>query len=256
MPPARRVPGGVVEQVVDRAAEALGDRRRAAPARSSPRTAARERCAVPAPATPPRPSPAARRRSRAPGSSPRASSIRSLTSDASSSDCSTTSVSIAWRSFGSSSSVCSRISMLVRRLVTGVRSSCEASATSWRWARTESSSALRDPCRRSSIWLNRLASRPTSSSAWTWIRSDRSSVSAMCCAVRSTSLSGLSTRRLANRPSVPATSTPPISTNSRIRRRLERIGVDAVERAGELQRDRVGRCRSGRPGTVRTRRSA
>ena len=34
----------------------------------------------------------------------------------------------------------SSTSMLVRRLVTGVRSSCEASATSWRWAVTEASS--------------------------------------------------------------------------------------------------------------------
>ncbi len=36
--------------------------------------------------------------------------------------------------------------MFVRRLVIGVRSSCEASATSWRWARTDSSSASREPC--------------------------------------------------------------------------------------------------------------
>ena len=31
--------------------------------------------------------------------------------------------------------------MFVRRLVSGVRSSCDASATSWRWARVDSSSA-------------------------------------------------------------------------------------------------------------------
>ena len=31
--------------------------------------------------------------------------------------------------------------MFVRTLVSGVRSSCEASATSWRWARVDSSSA-------------------------------------------------------------------------------------------------------------------
>ena len=36
--------------------------------------------------------------------------------------------------------------MFVRRLVTGVRSSCEASATSWRCARTDSSSSAREPC--------------------------------------------------------------------------------------------------------------
>ena len=39
-------------------------------------------------------------------------------------------------------SACVRTSMLVRRLASGVRSSCEASATSWRWASSESSSAL------------------------------------------------------------------------------------------------------------------
>ena len=55
--------------------------------------------------------------------------------------------------------------MLVRRLVTGVRSSCEASATSWRWARTDSSSAAREASSRSSIALKRVASWPTSSSA-------------------------------------------------------------------------------------------
>ena len=43
--------------------------------------------------------------------------------------------------------------MLVRRLVTGVRSSCEASATSWRWACTEASSALIECSSASSIAL-------------------------------------------------------------------------------------------------------
>ena len=46
--------------------------------------------------------------------------------------------------------------MLVRRLVIGVRSSCEASATSWRWAATERSSV-------SSIALKCSASSPISS---------------------------------------------------------------------------------------------
>ena len=45
--------------------------------------------------------------------------------------------------------------MLVRRLVIGVRSSCEASATSWRCARTESSSSSRELWRRSIIALKR-----------------------------------------------------------------------------------------------------
>ena len=68
---------------------------------------------------------------------PRSGRRRALLS---SSLCSTTSASRRWRSSSSSSPPASSTSMLVRRLVTGVRSSCEASATSWRWARTDSSS--------------------------------------------------------------------------------------------------------------------
>ena len=60
--------------------------------------------------------------------------------------------------------------MLVRSAVTGVRSSCEASATSWRWAAIEPSSV-------SSIALKRAASSPTSSWLVTSIRRPRSSVS-------------------------------------------------------------------------------
>ncbi len=113
--------------------------------------------------------------------------------------------------------------MLVRRLVTGVRSSCEASATSWRWARIESSSSAREPSRRSSIELKRVASWPTSSSAWTRIRFDRSSVSPMCCAAWATSASGASARRAARRPSPAASAIPPRNTRNRTSRRLERI---------------------------------
>ncbi len=61
------------------------------------------------------------------------------------------------------SGACWRISMLVRRLVTGVRSSCEASATSWRWACTDASSARIECSRASSIALKLPASRPISS---------------------------------------------------------------------------------------------
>ena len=59
---------------------------------------------------------------------------------------------------------CCRISMFVRRLVTGVRSSCEASATSWRCACTEASSALIERSSASSIALKLRARRPISSS--------------------------------------------------------------------------------------------
>ena len=60
--------------------------------------------------------------------------------------------------------------MLVRTLVRGVRSSCDASATSWRWARVDSSSAA-------SIELKLAASRLSSSLPVTSMRSERSCVS-------------------------------------------------------------------------------
>ena len=136
----RGVARRVVEQVVDRPRRAAPGPRRRAWGRAWPRSgcsgALRRARASDSAATP------SRRTSSVsgPGWSPRASSIRSPTSALSSSLCSTTSASSRRRSSGSSSPPSSRTSMLVRRLVTGVRSSCEASATSWRWARTDSSS--------------------------------------------------------------------------------------------------------------------
>ena len=64
--------------------------------------------------------------------------------------------------------------MFVRRLVTGVRSSCEASATSWRCAWTEASSALIECSSASSIALKLVARRPISSSPVSSIRPLRS----------------------------------------------------------------------------------
>ena len=159
----------------------------------------------------------------APGWSPRASSMRSPTSAVSSSLCSTTSASRRRRSSGSSSTSSSRTSMFVRRLVTGVRSSCEASATSWRWARTDSSRASREAWRRSSIALKLVASWPTSSSAWTRRRLVRSSVSPISWATSATSASGASTRREAMRPRIAASAMPARSTSSRTRRRSDRM---------------------------------
>ena len=92
------------------------------------------------------------------GMSPRARSIRSPTSALSSSLCSTTSSSSRRRSSSSSWAPARSTSMFVRRLVTGVRNSCDASATSWRCARTDSSSAAREVSRLSSIALKRVAS--------------------------------------------------------------------------------------------------
>ena len=99
---------------------------------------------------------AARPRCSRRGSSPRASSIRSATSMPSSVVCSSTSASSRARSSGGSASDSASTSMFVRRRVIGVRSSCEASATSWRCAAIERSSV-------SSIALKCAASSPTSS---------------------------------------------------------------------------------------------
>ena len=65
--------------------------------------------------------------------------------------------------------------MFVRRLVSGVRSSCEASFTSWRWERMALSSE-------SSIVLKVSASRLSSSRPSTGMRSPRLRVSATVCA--------------------------------------------------------------------------
>ena len=115
-------------------------RTRSAPGRPrSPRSRPRE------------PRPRARRASR-----PRASSTMSATSAVSSSSSATMSARSDSRSAAGSRSACSSVWMLARRLAIGVRSSWLASATSWRCASTERSSA-------SSVALKLRASRPSSS---------------------------------------------------------------------------------------------
>ena len=76
--------------------------------------------------------------------------------------------------------------MFVRRLVSGVRSSCEASETSCRCARAESSSAP-------SIVLNVAARRESSSVPDASIRRERSRVSDTSSAVRVSRWTGAST---------------------------------------------------------------
>ena len=73
--------------------------------------------------------------------SPRASSARSPTRSVSSCSCTSTSSTRTERSSALSSSTRRITSRLVRRLVSGVRSSWEASSTSWLWARRDDSSA-------------------------------------------------------------------------------------------------------------------
>ena len=77
--------------------------------------------------------------------------------------------------------------MFVRRLVSGVRSSCEASWTSWRCRCCASSSD-------SSIALNVAASRLSSSVPVTWMRWERSRVVRTCSAVSLRSRTGFERR--------------------------------------------------------------
>ena len=132
--------------------------------------------------------------------------------------------------------------MFVRSDVIGVRSSCEASATSWRWAATDRSSV-------SSIALKCAASSPTSSWVSTSIRRPRSSVAAMWRAASVTCTIGATTLRETSRPS---------ATAERRRRRRQtssedqpqprQHGVGGLQRAAELHREA-----RGRPAAVSTR---
>ena len=133
--------------------------------------------------------------------------------------------------------------MFVRRLVTGVRSSCEASATSWRWACTESSSALTDCSSASSIALKLLARRPISSSPAGLMRPLRSWVRATCSVARVRRLSGSTAAPATSRPSSAASAMPPTTSSARIRRR-RRAGCRLRSAAGRA--GRRGRCRTAR----------
>ena len=117
---------------------------------------------------------------------------------------------------GSSRSPRPSVSMLVRSVASGVRSSCEASATSRRWAASERSSA-------SIISLKLAASRPSSSSPRTSIRRVRSWVRATSSAASETSPAGASAARATTGPSAAASATPPALTRNRIRTRSERV---------------------------------
>ena len=149
--------------------------------------------------------------------------------------------SSARRSPSSSSAPASSTSMLVRSEVTGVRSSCEASATSRRWAACEA-------CTRSSIASKRCAMRPTSSSPRAPMRRPRSPVASMCSAARVSSLMGRMTGRAKSRASSAANAVPTsTSSASTIRRRPSTASTLSSERPS---------CTAPRPsiGTVMTRR--
>ena len=119
--------------------------------------------------------------------------------------------------------------MLVRSAVTGVRSSCEASATSWRWAACEA-------CTRSSIASKRCAIRPTSSSPRAPMRRPRSPVASMCSAARVSSLMGRMTGRANRRASTAAKAVPDDHEQHEHDPQASEHGVDALQRAAELHR--------------------
>ncbi len=140
--------------------------------------------------------------SRAAGSwSPRASSARSPTRSVSSCSCTRTSSTSTERSSSLSSSTRRTTSRLVRRLVRGVRSSWDASSTSWLWARREDSSA-------SNRRLKVRRSRPSSSGSPGESRRDTSVVSASSSTVSVSEFSGTSAVRATSQPSTTARRTP------------------------------------------------
>ena len=158
------------------------------------------------------------------GSSSRARSTRSATSSVSSSSWATTSVrSRAWSAAPRPPRPST--SRLVRSEVSGVRSSCDASATSRRCARCEASSA-------SSIVLNAPASRDSSSSPSRSIRRVRSRVRATCSAASVSSATGRTAVRVAIRASRIAAATPSSTITPRPSRSVPSVwSTSSSERA-------------------------
>ena len=117
-----------------------------------------------------------------------------------------------------------------------MRSSCEASATSWRWASRDASSAP-------SIALKAAARRPGSSSAIGSMRWCRSPVAVTCSAVAVRRPSGRVAARETPTPNPAATPTPPTVTASRIQRSRPSVSSTSVSGLRDLQRRTVGPAR-------------
>ena len=122
--------------------------------------------------------------------------------------CSTTSERSRRRSSAGSALSPASTSMFVRTLVSGVRSSCDASATSWRCALVDSSTAP-------NIVLKLAARRLSSSFPSTSIRSDRSCVSVTRSTVEVSRRTGLRAARATSRPRTAAARIPPSATRIR-----------------------------------------
>ena len=164
--------------------------------------------------------------SRASGLAPRASSTTSATRPVSWSSSSTMSArSIDALGLPAAGRASSSVWMLARRLAIGVRSSWLASATSWRCASAERSSASR-------VVLKLRARRASSSSPFTSIRRVRSG-SAVRLSVRCVKrVTGASAVRATTAPSAAASATPPTATsNSTTRIRLSWRSTSSSGRA-------------------------
>ena len=177
--------------------------------------------------------PRAARGARSPG---RARSTRSPTRTVRSSSWPRTEARTSARSAGGISRARSSSSTLARIEVSGVRSSCEASATSWRWASREASSAP-------SIALKAAARRPGSSSATGSMRWCRSPVAVTCSAVAVRRPSGRVAARETPTPRPAATPTPPRVTREQDPAQPPERVVDLGQRLGDLQRRAVGPAR-------------
>ena len=158
--------------------------------------------------------------------SPRASSARSPTRSVSSWSWTRTSSTRTERSSSLSSSMRRITSRFVRRLVSGVRSSCDASSTSWLWARREDSSASR---RRLKVRRR----RPSSSGPPGESRRETSVVSATSSTESVSEFSGMRAVRATSQPRATARRTP---TNATISSRSARV------RSSELTLRSVAIC--------------
>ena len=136
---------------------------------------------------------------------PRASSTTSATSAVRLSSSSMMSARRPSLSSGDSRSACSSVWMFARSVAIGVRSSCEASATRWRCACTDRSSA-------SSVALKLRARRASSSRPCTSSRCEGSG-SAVSASVRRVKRdTGASAARATSIPRIAATAIPPTPT--------------------------------------------
>ena len=132
--------------------------------------------------------------------------------------------------------------MFMRRLVTGVRSSCEASATSWRCACTEASSALIESSQRVEHRVEAARQAPDLVLAARLDASVKVLRRATCSAVCVRRLTAATAAPATSRPSSAASAMPPSAEQREDQAQVVEQVVDFGQRLGEL--DRAARCRA------------